>query len=121
MIARNSFLQTSHLPNYQKQWLSEIEKCIIDQIHNPNLLVSDIALKLGISERKLFRRVKKISDMTPKKLIQYIRLEMARKHLEGGDFETIIELAHAVGYKRADYFSMLFARRFGKRPVEFLR
>ena len=121
MIPSALWQPSPHLPDYQKYWISEVENFIIKQANNSKLVIRDIALAHGMSERQLYRRIKQILDMTPNAFIQSIRLETAKKHLENRDYATVAEVSFAVGFDRPDYFSNLFARKYKKRPIEFIR
>ncbi|MDP1817269.1 MAG: AraC family transcriptional regulator [Leadbetterella sp.] len=120
MIPTASHLKTPLLPNYQRLWILEVEKFITEKADNSKLVVADIAMALGMSERQFYRRIKQTMGMTPHALMQYIRMEIAKKHLENGAYATVAEVSFAVGYNRPDYFSIVFAKMYEKRPIEFI-
>lgn len=73
-----------------------------------------------MSERQLFRKIKKQTGKTPNEYIQESRLQKARQLIYSGQFETLKEVTQQIGYKRVDYFSNLFEKRFGIRPLTIL-
>lgn len=109
-----------NIPKFQQDWIHNFEDFIRQNINNSNLLISDISDELGVSERQLFRRVKRLLGHTPHCFVRNIRMNVAREYLEEGTFSTISEVAFAVGYNRADYFSNEFEKIFGNRPKDYL-
>ncbi|MEX2401222.1 MAG: two-component regulator propeller domain-containing protein [Rhodothermales bacterium] len=79
--------------------------------------VSRMAEELGLSERQLYRRVKETADLTPAGYIRMMRLERAA-HLLRQDAGRVSEIAYAVGFKSAKYFSRLFRQTFGHVPSD---
>ncbi len=47
-----------------------------------------------------------------------VRLEMAKKLLRGVEY-NVCEIAEKVGYKDTSYFSKLFKKRYGVKPLEY--
>ena len=101
-------------------WLDQLENLLQLQLSNSKLTMSKIAADLFLSERQLFRKVKKLTGKTPNLFLQELRLKKARQLLLSGNYETIKEVAHQVGYKRVDYFSNLFEKQYHQRPLDLL-
>lgn len=102
-------------------WLSKLKIHLQENLSNPQLSIPSIAADLFISERQLFRRVKELAGKTPNHFIQEVKLEKAYQLLLSGQYETIKEVALEVGFKRVDYFSNLFEKRYDQRPLEILK
>ena len=64
--------------------------------------------------------MKKITGMTPKKYIQEMRFQSARRMLETGEYRTVKAVTYSVGFKSEKNFSRNFRKRFGKYPSELL-
>lgn len=120
-VSNEVFFIPEGLPQYQQQWLQNAVACIFKQLENPDFVIADVADTLGMSERQFHRRIKQVLGITPNEMILQIKMDRARQLLEKGCYSTIAEVAHAVGYNRSDYFSTVFVRAHGRRPVEFLR
>ncbi|MEL6867694.1 MAG: helix-turn-helix transcriptional regulator [Bacteroidota bacterium] len=74
-----------------------------------------------ISKRQLSRRIKQLTGLTTNQYFREIRLHQARQMLEEGQFSTINEVSYAVGFEDQHYFSTLFYKRYGKKPIEYFQ
>lgn len=101
-------------------WLEKLEDLLKQEVHNPEFTFDHLEAQLFISRRQLQRRIKKLTGLTPNKYFREIKLQVARELLESGRVRTVNEVAHAVGFETAKYFSRIYAERFGKRPIEWL-
>lgn len=108
------------LPKYQQKWLQEVKSCILKKLDGPGFVIADIADALGISERQFHRRIKQLLGITPNELILQLKMDRARQLLEDGHYPTVAQVAYAVGFNRSDYFSHLFWKTYGKRPIELM-
>ncbi|MFK7773524.1 MAG: helix-turn-helix domain-containing protein [Saprospiraceae bacterium] len=104
-----------------KNWLYRLDKVIGKNVEDVFLDNKRIASELQISERQLFRKVKKLTNLTPQKYVKIQRLRKAMKFLKNGKYRTVKETAHAVGYTKSNYFSTQFEYEFGKKPFEILK
>ena len=102
------------------QWLEEVEAVLKQEVHNPGFTFDQLETRLFISRSQLQRRIKKITGLTPNKYFREIKLQVARELLESGEVRTVNEVAHAIGFDTAKYFSKIYEDRFGQRPVEWL-
>lgn len=111
------FHQTSHS---QSPWLKAVKECMIQHLGDLQFTVSDLASELHYSERQFFRKMKKLSGLTPNEFIRNLRLEKAKELLLSGQYSTLKQIAYRVGYLRTDYFSKLFKAQYQVSPVDFL-
>ena len=81
--------------------------------------VDTMADAMAISRRQLFRRVKKLTGLTPNAYIQEARYRRARLLLENQSFPSVKAIAYEVGMKDVRYFSQQFRSRFGKLPSAY--
>lgn len=102
-------------------WLRKLENIANAQLEQPHLKVADLGRSLFMSERQLFRRVKKMTGKTPNQYLQELRLKKAFLLLRQGKIESVQSIAYKVGFRNPHYFSCLFEKRFGVRPSEMLR
>ena len=108
-------------PSRYEPWIREVESYILRNLSNSQLIVPNIAKAFSLSERQFHRRIKKILGITPNLFLRKIKMESAKQLLEQGQCSTVTEVAQAVGYNQADYFSRLYTQWHGKRPIEYLR
>jgi len=109
------------LREYDLQWLEKAESICKSNISNTMFGIPDLADHLAVSERQLHRRINELTGLTPNKYIREIKLQHARELLEVGRFKTVAEVAYHVAFEKPEYFSKLFAERFGVKPGEMLK
>ena len=100
--------------------VAKLDQLIAGELSNSDLSISFLASALFMSERQLYRKVKQKTGKTPNEYIQECRLQKARQLLYSGQIEMLKEVSQQIGYKRTDYFSNLFEKRFGIRPAALL-
>ncbi|WP_286757286.1 response regulator [Roseivirga sp. UBA838] len=101
-------------------WLRQLRQLTEQHINTVNFSIGMLAEKMGMSERTLFRRIKKLTGYSPNVYLKEIRLQMARRMLEEGKCKSIASVAQEIGFTSFKYFSKLFKERFGKLPSEYL-
>jgi LacI family transcriptional regulator len=82
--------------------------------------VDDVAEASGLSLSRLHREFKEAVGCTPGAEIRRVRLETAKKLIEGTDL-TLSEIALKSGFSSGQYLSDAFQREFGVTPSEFRR
>ena len=60
-------------------------------------------------------------DTSPRKYILSKRLSQAKSIIDNGDFDTISEVAAAVGYNDPLYFSRAFKKKYGVSPSQYAK
>lgn len=90
-------------------------------IYDCDLQIDKLHLLSGISHtyfRKIF--IDRFGK-SPKNYIVSKRLSYAKSIIESGEFSTVKELAHMVGYKDPLYFGKSFKKHYGISPVKMTR
>ncbi len=103
-----------------KDWLLDLEKVVFDEPNPDQLSLFALAFEVSVSERQLHRNIKKFLKLTPNKYIRILKLHKAKKLLEEYTYRTISEVAYAVGFSDAHYFSNLFYKQYGAMPKDML-
>lgn len=80
-----------------------------------DVLMSQLAGEMGVSERTLIRRFQAALGQSPLAYLQSLRIESARGLLEGGEL-AVEGVAAQVGYQDTSSFSRLFRDRVGLSP-----
>jgi len=104
--------------NLEDAWSEKLETCIEEHLSSIEFDVKILATELGYSERQLLRRVMQAYGMKPSALILKRRLERAHALFTSKRFETISELAGAVGLSPG-YFSRRYRREYKVDSVRF--
>lgn len=79
-----------------------------------------IARTSGVSPHRFYQAFRLLTGLTPHKYLSALRLRRALRLL-AGDFRSVAEVAHAVGYADEFYFSRVFKRELGLAPSAFVR
>ncbi len=103
---------------HQTAWLEKLNQCIYEHLSQQDLTIQDIATALKISERQLYRNIKILTNSTPNQYINQLRFQTAYQYLQEGKYYTVAEVANAIGFKDAGYFSKKFKAHFGISPLE---
>ena len=95
--------------------MKELETVILENMNNSKLKSEDISSLLGIGEKTLRNRVKKITGHTIKEYLRRIRLEKAKLLIEE-NHGTLGEIAVATGFSSLSYFTKSYKAYFS--PAE---
>lgn len=101
-------------------WLKKLEETVSQELSNRQFNILEMASTMAVSERQLFRRIKRLTGMTPNNYLRDMKLNKAKEFLEDYTYGTISEVSYAVGFEDPHYFSKIYADRFGKKPSEYL-
>lgn len=101
-----------------EEFLMKLNNVIENNIENSDFSINNLATEMGISSSGLFSKIKKISGVTPNKLIQSMRLKKAAELLSEGKYR-VNEVCYIVGFNNPSYFTKCFQKQFGKLPKDF--
>lgn len=104
----------------QRRWLQRLQDFVDEHLDRPDLQVLDLADAALVSERQLYRKLKKYTGLTPNAFVRARRLSRARELLDQNTSYTVEQLARQVGYHRPDYFSQLFVEEYGEYPLALI-
>ncbi len=82
------------------------------------ITIDSIAQHIGMSPRHFKRRFKSATNETPLAYLHQIRIEVAKKELEGTK-HNIDEITHRVGYEDSGTFRRLFKKLTSLSPREY--
>jgi AraC-like DNA-binding protein len=101
----------------RKAMVQEAKDYIRDNMDR-HMTLSDIATHLGISACHLSHIFSKESGFTLSSFLTQVRMQKAAELL-GDPAAQVAEVAYAVGYEDANYFSKAFRRHFGYSPSRY--
>lgn len=108
--------------SFETQEANRIMNKAINYIHqnykSENILISDIAKSLFVSETYFRRLFKKSYGVSPNKYIIALKLEYASQMLASG-FYSVTEVSTNAGFSDSKYFSRLFKKHYLKSPMEY--
>ena len=94
------------------------EEYIREHYMDPELSLQKVCHALAVSKSYLSSVFKSYSGMTLVEYLTEVRMEQARILLGAGD-KKIYEVAEAVGFRDAHYFSLTFKKQTGQSPTEY--
>ena len=89
----------------QLELLTKAKMFINEYLDDNSFSVGMLADLLFVSERTLHRRIKAITGISPKEMIQEYRFQKALEFYKQNKYHNISQLSQAVGYKNAAYFA----------------
>lgn len=111
---------TSVVDNKDQLWLNRFEQVVRRHIADIDISLAIISSDMAMSERQLFRQVKRIMDITPNQLVRIIRFHMAWEALASKQHHTLEEIAAIAGYSSKKHFRQTFNHTFGIDIMELL-
>jgi signal transduction histidine kinase/AraC-like DNA-binding protein/DNA-binding NarL/FixJ family response regulator/tetratricopeptide (TPR) repeat protein len=109
------------LPLADQALLQRLREIAETHLSDASLDAAQLIKALGLSERTFYRKLKELTGLTPAAYLRDVRLARARQLLEDRAYQTVAEVAFAVGFEDAHYFSKVFLKHYGKRASEYLR
>lgn len=98
--------------------IAKIAKIIEENISDPDLNVNLLCEKSGISNKQLYRIIKKHIGVSPLDYIRQVRLQKAAMLLDQHRF-TVSEVSYMVGFNTPSYFAKCFQNQFGIKPSQY--
>ena len=98
--------------------LALISKVIEDNVSDPDLNVNWLCEKCGMSNKQLYRIIKKYTGVGPLDYIRNVRLQKAAMLLGQKRF-TVAEICYMTGFKTPSYFAKCFYDHYGVKPSQY--
>lgn len=108
-----------HMQSADEKLLAKVMKVINEHLSDQALSVEMIADKVGISRVHLHRKLKELTNQTPRDFIRNIRLKQAADLLMSKNL-SVSEVADATGFANMGYFSKVFKELYGVPPSTYL-
>ena len=94
-------------------------KTIRENLHDPELSVTEIANKIQISEVHFRRLFRKTHNISPMKYVTTLRIEKAKEYLRLKEM-SVAQIAEKCGFTSSYYFSRVFKSETGLTPTEYI-
>lgn len=98
--------------------MDRIMRCLNQNLKNPDFSIDDLCSEVGISRVHLYRKLKELTNQSPRDFIRNVRLKQAERLLLRDSY-SINEIAEAVGFSRANNFSAAFKEQYGYSPLQW--
>ena len=89
-----------------------VDTYLNQNLNNSELTIEELGHEIGLSRAHLFRKIKKLTGLSPSQYIRNFRLRKAKEILETQ------EVAFLVGFNDQNYFSKCFKEAYGLAPTE---
>lgn len=100
-------------------FLKKLDEYIRKHINDPNMDIEQLAEHMNMSRPTFYRKIKSLSSLSPKELIDITRLKKATRLMAQNEF-TLFEIAKLVGFSSQSLFNRNFQRYFGHTPLEYI-
>ncbi len=108
-----------YMGELDKDFLRSVTELINENITNPDLTVDLLAQHSAMSRSVFFKKLKALTEQSPKDFIKEIKMRHAAK-LICEQKQTIAEVAYSIGFPDAKYFSTAFKKYYGTTPTGYL-
>lgn len=104
-----------NLKQYDLECIWTAKEMLVKNLQR-HIIISDLALEVGLNEHKLKYGFKQVFGMGVYTYLVHARMQKARTLLEETD-KSIKEIASLTGYKRTSSFIRSFKKEFSKSPA----
>ncbi|NLR58183.1 response regulator transcription factor [Chitinophaga polysaccharea] len=99
-------------------FLKKLDEYIRENIKDPNIDIDMLAGHMFMSRTTLYRKIKSLSSLSPKELIDITRLKKAANLIAQNEF-SFYEISKMIGYSSQSLFSRNFQKYFKMSPLEY--
>ncbi|WP_343674024.1 response regulator [Chitinophaga sp.] len=99
-------------------FLKKLDEYIRTNIKDPNIDIDMLAEHMFMSRTTLYRKIKSLSSLSPKELIDITRLKKAADLIARNEF-SFYEISKMIGYSSQSLFSRNFLKYFKMSPIEY--
>lgn len=119
-LRRDAMTASEHdaVETFAERQLAEVSAVVENNLSNPDLNVDFVCRAVDISQKSLYRLLKKYVGVSPVDYIRQMRLRKAAMLLEQKKF-TVSEVMYMVGFSSSSYFSKCFTAMFGCTPGQY--
>lgn len=111
-LNNNQFAQRQH-------FIDKLDSLLEKHFSQHSLSITTIASSLAMSERQLYRKIRKYLNKTPSEYLRFFRLKKARAMLDMG--KSAVITTYETGFSCQSYFGRCFKKQFGLSPSEYKR
>lgn len=106
------------LNRLDKKFLAKLTQIVEQNIGNEDISVDELGQRLGISRVHLYRKIKKLTDMSVSEFVTSVKLRKSLELLRNSG-QTIAEIAYEVGFSSPSYFTRCFKDQFKMSPSDY--
>lgn len=111
----------SYVTSYERQLLFPALDYLKTHIYDPSFSVREMQSKVDISDTQFRKLFIKRFHMTPQRYVISERIQLAKSMLIDNPTVSLQQIAEAVGYTDAFYFSRIFKKELNESPSHFAK
>lgn len=119
-LETNDLVFIPNSPIDGKTFIEKLEQLTKDNLTDVNFKVSDMHSPFGMSSSSFFRKVKKLTKLSPNEYLKKARVNRAALLLRKGEL-TIMEVAINSGFTDHSYFGVCFKKEFMVTPSQYVK
>jgi YesN/AraC family two-component response regulator len=101
-----------------QEFLEKVVQLVEQNLSDPDFSIENLLQHFSYGRTVFYKKMKGISGYSPKDFLRIVRMRKAGSLLRDPN-QTVSEVAFAVGFNDANYFSKQFKKHFGENPSEF--
>ena len=116
----SSFMPATFKANRKESaFLQKINTLISTKLEDNTFTVQKFAETMAYSRSQLFRKMKALTNMSPRQYILYFRLQAAKELLEAEDLDlNVSDVCYGLGFMSQSHFTRSFKNQFGMLPSQ---
>jgi DNA-binding response OmpR family regulator len=99
-------------------FLEKVVQLVEENMADPDFSIEKLLQHFNYGRTVFYKKMKGISGYSPKDFLRIVRMKKAGTLL-GDPGQTVSEVAFAIGFNDANYFSKQFKKHFGENPSEY--
>lgn len=107
-----------NLSRMDRKFINELTRIIEQNIGKEDLSVDELGQRAGMSRVHLYRKIKKLTDMSVSEFANSVKLRKSLELLKNSG-KSIAEIAYESGFSSPSYFTRCFKDQFKMSPSEF--
>ena len=116
-LAQSAPVLAEPVPNREEAFLDRLRQAILTHLDSDALDVDWLASQANMSRTQLNRKVSALTNLSPNRFIQRVRLERAAVLLQTQEL-TVAQVAYQIGYQSPSHFTKVFQEHFGYPPTK---
>ncbi|XWW45013.1 response regulator [Fibrella sp. USSR17] len=116
-VTTTSVAVTTLLVDREEAFLSRLRQLILSQLSSDTVDVDWLATQANMSRTQLNRKLSALTNLSPNRFIQRVRLERAAELLQTEEL-NVTQVAYQIGYNSPSHFTKVFQEHFGYPPTK---
>lgn len=104
------------LSQRDERFMARVETTLSQRFPDPEFSTSEFASSVAMSERQLQRKLRALTNHTPREYLRDYRLRAGATMLQDG--ASVADTAYSVGFQSLSYFAKCFKAKFGVTPSD---